>query len=719
MKITLDSIVSGFKSVTKLISNFDKIEDDLNNKVLYRNNPEGEPNQMQNDLDMNSQRIKNLPAPTSNTDAARLLDVQAGITTTDTILPTPDTGTDDQALSVDASGNTFVLRDGDVLSFDQNAASSTRRTIGAKLRETVSPEDFGAAGDSSTDDLAAINAALATGKTVEFGSGKTYRVSGLPSFADAHIVGNAAVIDIDTGLYTGLTGVSIKSLVGEFTIQGTGATENKGISGGSLLTSAIGATKNWSVTIDMSSDDTANLNVGEFVSIWSVSGTGDYEYMRGCWEITAIVPNVSITIKNTSDAAAWPTMTVTSMTVTRTGLQLQFDDGYTTSGDKNSCFYIEGGDITFGTMAIIGDYNHTTGVSVGSSPFFGIVCGKNTVFTASSLYIANMNLSAITADASTLDLGTAVIGGCQFDGLALAESSYASGNVYVAGGGRGVRATDSTFVGDIFCTNARGFWGQRAQGEVDVFAKYHDNTLSSEGFYLESSVIKGVADVDGYQYGVRAISASSATMIAIGTDVKNCVTGFSSIEGSFIDTAGGTTSGNTVDFVYNTAGSIIDLSGVLLAPEAGGVLIDETASNPSTVTDVTQLYSNDSTYELMAKFGSGVTKVVVNDTADSLTGDITTAASGAPSGVTLSSGHAYIGPVLIQWGKCESASDTEESFTFSEAFPNEVYSVQLTSVEQSRDPLQLNGEITLTNFGMNRWDETNGTVDFTYIAIGR
>ena len=121
----------------------------------------------------------------------------------------------------------------------------------------------------------------------------------------------------------------------------------------------------------------------------------------------------------------------------------------------------------------------------------------------------------------------------------------------------------------------------------------------------------------------------------------------------------------------------------------------------------------------MAKFGSGVTKVVVNDTADSLTGDITTAASGAPSGVTLSSGHAYIGPVLIQWGKCESASDTEESFTFSEAFPNEVYSVQLTSVENSRDPLMLNGEITLTNFGINRWDETNGTVDFTYIAIGR
>jgi len=323
-----------------------------------------------------------------------------------------------------------------------------------------------------------------------------------------------------------------------------------------------------------------------------------------------------------------------------------------------------------------------------------------------------MNLSAVIADASTLDLGTVVIGGCQFDGLSLAENSYASGSVYVAGGGRGVLATDSTFVGDIYCTNARVFWGLRAQGSVNVIAKYHDNTLSSEGYYLESSVIKGAANVDGYQYGVRALSASSATIIVIGTDVKNCVTGFSSIEGSFIDTAGGTTSGNTVDFVYNTAGSIVDLSGVLLAAEAGGVLIDETASNPSTVTDVTQLYSNDSTYELMAKFGSGVTKVVANDTADSLTGDMAT-----PGTV----GHAYVGPLLIQWGTETSTLDTAETFSFSETFPNGVFSLQTQAIKDdfyaALSP-QTTAPVTTTGFTLNRWDSITGSVNFTYIAIG-
>lgn len=80
-KVTLDTILSGFKSVTKFISNFSAIEDELNNKVLYRDNPSGEPNQMENIIDMNSNRIENLGEPTNTNSAARLRDV----TTTGTI----------------------------------------------------------------------------------------------------------------------------------------------------------------------------------------------------------------------------------------------------------------------------------------------------------------------------------------------------------------------------------------------------------------------------------------------------------------------------------------------------------------------------------------------------------------------------------------------------------------------------------------------------------
>lgn len=58
-KITLDNITSQFGSNTLFNTNFQAIEDTLNNDVLYRNNPGTEPNQMLNDLDMNSNDILN------------------------------------------------------------------------------------------------------------------------------------------------------------------------------------------------------------------------------------------------------------------------------------------------------------------------------------------------------------------------------------------------------------------------------------------------------------------------------------------------------------------------------------------------------------------------------------------------------------------------------------------------------------------------------------
>ena len=61
-KITLDDITSSFASTSLFQSNFTAIEDELNDKVLYRDNPTGEANQMMNDLDMNSNDILNIDA---------------------------------------------------------------------------------------------------------------------------------------------------------------------------------------------------------------------------------------------------------------------------------------------------------------------------------------------------------------------------------------------------------------------------------------------------------------------------------------------------------------------------------------------------------------------------------------------------------------------------------------------------------------------------------
>jgi hypothetical protein len=58
-KIVLDNVESGF-NLQKINSNFQKLEDELNNKVLYRVNPAGEPNSLENAIDFNNQDLLNV-----------------------------------------------------------------------------------------------------------------------------------------------------------------------------------------------------------------------------------------------------------------------------------------------------------------------------------------------------------------------------------------------------------------------------------------------------------------------------------------------------------------------------------------------------------------------------------------------------------------------------------------------------------------------------------
>jgi len=57
-KLVLDEIISGY-NLSKINNNFQKIGDELNEKVLYRKNPVGAPNSMHNNLDMNGNSILN------------------------------------------------------------------------------------------------------------------------------------------------------------------------------------------------------------------------------------------------------------------------------------------------------------------------------------------------------------------------------------------------------------------------------------------------------------------------------------------------------------------------------------------------------------------------------------------------------------------------------------------------------------------------------------
>lgn len=59
-KITFSDLSTGFQSVGTINNNFAQLEYELQNKVLYRDNPSGEANEMQCDIDMNGYRILNI-----------------------------------------------------------------------------------------------------------------------------------------------------------------------------------------------------------------------------------------------------------------------------------------------------------------------------------------------------------------------------------------------------------------------------------------------------------------------------------------------------------------------------------------------------------------------------------------------------------------------------------------------------------------------------------
>ena len=169
MKVALSNVTNG-TNVSAINDNFAQIQDALNLGTLWRDNPVGEPNQMINLLDMNGNRLINLPAPISNTDAARLQDVQDAIAGAKTATLTQFnpyktiTGTNVQSAIQQVK--------------DEHDLSALLENI----------KQFNATGNGITDDTTAIVAAATSGRTIFLPSG-TYLMSNSIFTSDISFVG--------------------------------------------------------------------------------------------------------------------------------------------------------------------------------------------------------------------------------------------------------------------------------------------------------------------------------------------------------------------------------------------------------------------------------------------------------------------------------------------------------------------------------------------------
>ena len=143
-KFTINDITSGYASTTALNTAFNAIESEFQNKVLYRNNPAGEPNTMENDLDFNSNDILNVGTANVTSIVVNGIDITAQVALAQTYAT-------NAAASATAAATSATASAGSASSASSSATTATSQASAASTSATNAANSATAAATSATN----------------------------------------------------------------------------------------------------------------------------------------------------------------------------------------------------------------------------------------------------------------------------------------------------------------------------------------------------------------------------------------------------------------------------------------------------------------------------------------------------------------------------------------------------------------------------------------